>query len=63
MRFEYDQVVFCCNGKKCPTIKKISEDEFRLTDDHGGSVKLNRQELDYMAQNFSDAVKTFNKDV
>ena len=45
-----------------PTINKISDDEFRLTDDHGGSVKLNKQELEYMAENFSSAVDSLKKE-
>ena len=62
MRFDHNTVVFCCGGGKCPTINKISDDEFRLTDDHGGSVKLNKQELEYMAENFSSAVDSLKKE-
>ena len=36
--------VLCCGGKKCPVLT-TTEDEAILTDDFGGTVKLNEEQL------------------
>ena len=38
-------ILLCCGKKGCPSIVKESGDSYTLTDDFGGSVKLNKDEL------------------
>lgn len=48
-RLENNQILLCCGRGRCPTIKKDTEDtkseNYILTDDFGGSIKLDRQQL------------------
>lgn len=64
MKFTPLTVVFeCKKGSCCPTLSKKSDDEYTLTDDHGGSVKFTKNELLLMKKNFSKAVTHLNKNL
>ncbi len=62
MKFDGDsKVIWCSRNKKgcnCPTIVKNSEEEFVITDDFGGSIKLTRDDVKYMKDTFKDAVES-----
>jgi hypothetical protein len=48
-RLEGKQILLCCGKGRCPAIQKDEEskgsDNFIITDDFGGSVKLERDQL------------------
>lgn len=42
---EGDSVLLCCGKGRCPAIKKNNNNEYTLTDDYGGKVKLTKDQL------------------
>lgn len=49
------KIALCRQGSCCLTLEKRGEDEFWMTDDYGGSVKLDKNDLSL----FADAAKHF----
>lgn len=47
-----NEVKLCCNGVGCPTIRKINNDQYEVTDDNGNRIIVNASEMKLM----SDAV-------
>jgi hypothetical protein len=46
MKFLAENQILLCNKKSCcPILEKISDDEFNLTDDYNGRVKLTKDDL------------------
>ena len=44
LRREGDDVVLCCNGKKCPTVRKIGDGKIRIKDDYGNVVVMTAEQ-------------------
>lgn len=48
-RIENNSILLCCGKGRCPAIKRDSQDKdnenFILTDDFGGSIKLEKDQL------------------
>jgi hypothetical protein len=53
-----EKVALCRQGSCCTTIQKVNENEYHITDDFGGSVKLDRNDLSLLP----DAAKFFLED-
>ena len=49
------KIALCRSGSCCVTLEKQGEDEFVMTDDYGGSVKLDKNDLSL----FADAANRF----
>jgi hypothetical protein len=46
MKFLAENQILLCNKKSCcPILEKVSDDEFILTDDYKGKVKLTKDDL------------------
>lgn len=47
IKIEGNSVLLCCGKGKCPALTKDVQEEgmFSLTDDFGGKVKLNKDQL------------------
>lgn len=66
MKFEANNVVLMCRKNSscnCPRIKKVSDDEFHMLDDFGNTVKYNRSDMEYLAEEFSNAFRQLDKNV
>jgi uncharacterized protein (UPF0216 family) len=48
----------CCGRKGCPTVEKIDEESYKVTDDDGNSIIVKKEELKLMG----DAVQAINED-
>ena len=48
-RLENKSILLCCGKGRCPAIKRDEDqkdsDNFIITDDFGGSIKLNKDQL------------------
>ena len=51
-----NSVTLCGKGKCCPVVKKINEDTYEVTDDHGNTVRVTRAQLALIP----DAVKVID---
>ena len=60
MKFLAQNQILLCNKKNCcPILEKVSEDEFVLTDDYKGKVRLTRDDMNELRKSldhFNDAV-------
>ena len=56
LRREGDNIVLCGKGKCCPTIKRVDDDTYVITDDDGGTVKIKKDQVELIP----DAVKAIN---
>jgi hypothetical protein len=53
MKFIASNQILLCNKKSCcPVLEKVSDDEYTLSDDYQGKVRLSRDELSMMAEAF-----------
>lgn len=43
-----DSVRLCCNNQGCPTVKKLNNDQYEVTDDFGNKIIVKREELALM---------------
>jgi len=51
MKFLTDtKILLCRTGSCCPTIEKIEDDLYSITDDFGGSVKLTADHIEMVKQ-------------
>jgi hypothetical protein len=46
-----------CRQGCCPVVEKVSEDEFSITDDYQGKVKITKEQLSIL----KEAIKHFEK--
>jgi hypothetical protein len=53
-----NRVRVCCGKKGCPTVEKLDEDSYKVTDDDGNTIIVKKEELQLMG----DAVRTINED-
>ncbi len=53
-----NMVRVCCGRKGCPTVEKLDEENYKVTDDDGNSIIVKKEELSLMG----DAVQTINED-
>lgn len=53
-----NKVTICCGRKGCPTVEKLDEVNYKVTDDDGNSIIIKKEELSLMG----DAVQTINED-
>jgi hypothetical protein len=51
-------VKVCCGRNGCPTVEKIDEEDYKVTDDSGNSIVVKKDELELMG----DAITTINED-
>tara|TARA_R110002020_G_scaffold450879_1_gene664610 strand:+ start:3057 stop:3257 length:201 start_codon:yes stop_codon:yes gene_type:complete len=51
-------VKVCCGRNGCPTVEKIDEEYYKVTDDSGNSIVVKKDELELMG----DAITTINED-
>lgn len=51
-------VSICCGKANCPTVEKIDENHYKITDDDGNSIVVKKEELKLMG----DAVTVIDKD-
>lgn len=57
-RINDNTVRVCCGGRGCPTVEKLDDGRYKVTDDDGNTVIIKQEELVLMG----DAVKTINND-
>ena len=58
MKFLSDKkILLCRKGSCCPTIESVGNDQFKVCDDYGGSVKLTSDQLSMI----SEAVEKIEK--
>ncbi len=53
-----NKVRVCCGRKGCPTVEKLEDGRFEVTDDDGNKIIVKQEELSLMG----DAVNTINED-
>ncbi|MAO21099.1 MAG: hypothetical protein CMJ25_10140 [Phycisphaerae bacterium] len=53
-----NKVRVCCGKKGCPTVEKLDEESYKVTDDDGNTIIVKKEELQLMG----DAVRTINED-
>lgn len=51
------KVTVCCGRKGCPTVEKLDDDSYKVTDDDGNTIIVKKEELQLMG----DAVRTINE--
>lgn len=56
LRQENGGVVLCGKGKCCPTVTKIDEEVYEITDDEGVTIRVKKENLLLIP----DAVKVLN---
>jgi hypothetical protein len=54
-----NEVALCRAGSCCPRVKKVNDDEFLLTDDYNGSVKITKDQLTMLRE----TIEHFEKNV
>jgi hypothetical protein len=47
--YSESQVILCCGGKKCPIVRKISENEISIVDDYNGEVRMTIEQAKLIA--------------
>lgn len=52
-----ERIVLCRNGSCCPVLKRVSSDEFILTDDFDGKVTLTEDQLDILVEKYTESKK------
>ena len=52
-----NNILLCCGKKGCPSIKREDANSYILTDDLGGQIKLNAEEL----KAIPEAIEAFNR--
>ena len=57
-KLDDNTVKVCCSLNGCPTVEKIDEVYYKVTDDSGNSIVVKRDELELMG----DAITTINED-
>jgi hypothetical protein len=53
-----NKVTVCCGRKGCPTVEKLDDGRYKVTDDDGNEIIVKQEELSLMG----DAVQTINED-
>jgi len=53
-----NKVRVCCGRKGCPTVEKLDENSYKVTDDDGNSIIVKKEELKLMG----DAVQAISED-
>jgi len=49
------KIIKLCGGRRCcPTIEKVSDEEYEIKDDYGGLVKLKKDEIEIMYASLSE---------
>ena len=52
-----NSVRLCCNGKGCPIVEDLGNGNVKITDDHGNSITVKKEEANLI----SDGVKTLGE--
>lgn len=55
-QYEVNKISLCRGSDCCPQLI-VNRDEFTITDDNGGSVTLDRENMDLLVQNYLDNQK------
>lgn len=53
LRRDGDAIVLCGKGKCCPTVEKMDDEFYKVTDDDGNSIRVKKEALELIP----DAVK------
>lgn len=56
LRREGEKIVLCGKGKCCPTVEKIDDEFYKVTDDDGNSIRVKKEALNLIP----DAVSVIN---